>query len=179
MIDLSSSPVRHHVWQELLDVARLSRYYEALAERHRIKQSIVSFVLLLSAMTGISSLFEVLPPIAYVISSAAIAIVVVWGFIGNHSRKQALLSLVSQECARLEFEWESLWAEINTYQIDEEEAQRRNRELAERLSEVTAWPGLISVRHSRALNRKCLEAANSHIRDKYPAASYQKETMNA
>lgn len=58
---MTTSQTRNAVWQELLDTARLVRYYEALSNRYRRYHWAVRFVLLLSASSGIVALLDLLP----------------------------------------------------------------------------------------------------------------------
>ena len=78
---------RNAVWQELLDVARLVRYYEALSDRHRRNHIIVRFLLLVAAASGIAALLDQLPAIAQLIAGGLIAVLVVWDFVSDYAKK--------------------------------------------------------------------------------------------
>lgn len=45
---------RQDIWQAYLDLARLTRYYDALADRHRRNHKVIQFLLLASASGGSS-----------------------------------------------------------------------------------------------------------------------------
>ena len=152
-----SESTRHDIWRELLDVERLARYYEALAEKHRRRHLVLRILLLLAATSGIASFLEALPPVAQLIAqlvgSVAIAILVVLDFALNEARKTAVLNLIKIECRSLGNEWKSLWAKIEY--IGDDDARSENERLARRLAEVTGWAGHTEVGDDDALNEEC------------------------
>ena len=171
--------IRYHVWQELLDVARLNRYYEQLRKKHRTIELVLGGVLLVCATGGVANLFDLFPKWVTLILNAAIGITVVITFIGDFSSKRATLTLVQKECAKLEFEWEKLWADANSGLITVDDLKARNNSLAAQLSEVTCWPDLLSIKQSDKINRQSFNAANRHIKSKYPSSSYQGSQVHA
>ena len=160
---------RNAVWQELLDVARLVRYYEALSDRHRRNHIIVRFLLLVAAASGIAALLDQLPAIAQLIAGGLIAVLVVWDFVSDYAKKAAVLHVISLECSALEVEWRELWADINDNESNttDAEARGKNRKLALRISEVTGWAGHADIREDRKLNEKCEETAYRVVADWY------------
>ena len=51
---------RHDVWNEMLDIARLVRYYEALADKPRIFYYLIRGTLIFSALVGSATLLDLL-----------------------------------------------------------------------------------------------------------------------
>ena len=162
-----SDQTRNAVWQEILDVARLVRYYEALADRHRFRHSMIRFLLLAAAAGGIAALLELLPPVAQLVAGGLVALLVVWDFISNYAKKAAVLHAISLECSYLENEWRELWLDINNGTTDEDDARNRNNRLARRIADVTGWAGHADIRENRKLNEKCEEAAYRVVVDQY------------
>ena len=105
---MATEQTRNAVWQELLDVARLVRYYEVLSDRHRRNHSIVRFLLLAAAASGIAALLDVLPASVQLIAGGLVALLVVWDFIADYAKKATVLHALSLECSALEIEWREL-----------------------------------------------------------------------
>ncbi len=53
-----SDQIRNEVWQHLLDIARLVRYYAALSDRYRRNYTIVRFLLYAAAASGVAAFLE-------------------------------------------------------------------------------------------------------------------------
>lgn len=162
-----SEQIRNEIWQERLDVERLVRYYEVLAERHRIRHLGIRTILLLAATSGVASLLEVLPQVFQLIAGLSVTVLVVMDFALNEARKSAILNLIKIECRALGNEWESLWA--NLERITDDDARRENERLVRRLSEVTGWAGHTEVGEDNKLNVKCEEIAYKVMSERYAA----------
>lgn len=148
-------------------MARLVRYYEALSDQHRFKHLVVRFLLLAAAASGIAALLDLLPEVAQLIAGGLVALLIVWDFILDYAKKAAVLHAVSLQCSALETEWRELWACVNDADANDAEARRKNRQLAQRISEVTGWAGHADIRENRKLNEKCEEAAYKVMADRY------------
>ena len=160
-----SEQTRHDVWQELLDVERLVRYYEVLAKRHRRWHLAIRISLLLAATSGVASLLEVLPQSAQLIAGLMIIVLVALDFALNEARKTAVLNLIKIECRALGNEWKNLWTGLE--HIGDDEARRENERLARRLAEVTGWAGQAEVGDDDALNEQCERVAYKVMSEDY------------
>ena len=160
---------RNAVWQELLDTARLVRYYEALSDRYRHYHWAVRFVLLLSASSGIVALLDLLPdsvrqPVQLT-AGGLIALTVVWDFVSDYARKAAVLHAISMECSIVEVELKALWGELEHRSDDE--VRQKNTQLARRMTDVTGWAGQADVREDSKLNQECATSAYKVIKEQY------------
>ena len=166
-----SEQTRNDVWQELLDVARLVRYYEALSNRYRHNHMIVRFLLLVVTLGGIAALLDLLPPVAQIIAGAVVALLFAWDHAADYAKKAAVLQAISLECSLLEDEWKQLWATIcaKDANVTDEEARRMNRQLTRRISYVTGWAGQADVRDDPRLNKECEKVAHKVMADRYVA----------
>lgn len=162
---MASEQIRNEIWQERLDAERLVRYYEVLAERHRLRHLWIRIILLLAAIGGAVSLLKVIPQIFQLIAGLSVIVLVAVDFAFNGARKSAVLNLIQIECRALGNEWESLW--IGPEQISDDDARRENERLARRLSEVTGWAGHAEVGEDQKLNVKCEELAYNVMRERY------------
>ena len=103
--DMVTEQTRNYVWQELLDAARLVRYYEALSDRHRRNHSRVRFLLLAAATGSIAALLDLIPESTQLFTSAWVALLVAWDFVSDYAKKAAVLHTISLECSALEIEF--------------------------------------------------------------------------
>ena len=160
---------RNAVWQELLDTARLVRYYEALSDRYRHYHWVVRFVLLLAASSEIVALLSLLPEdvrqTVQLIAGGCIALTVAWDFVSDYARKAAVLHAISMECSIVEVELKALWDEIEHGSDDE--VRRKNTQLARRITDVTGWAGQADIGEDSKLNQECAAAAYKVMKEQY------------
>ena len=171
---MTTEQTRMDVWEEMLDIARLVRYYEKLADRHRTHFFIVQGILVLSALVGTAvflSQFKVFPQhvqeIILIIAGLALASATAWDIVANNARKAAVLHAISKECSLFEIEWMNLWAEVNGHQSEDSVVREKNRQLARRLTEVTVWAGDADIRENSKLNEECESIAYKIMSEKY------------
>ena len=160
-----SEQVRNAVWQDMLDVARVIRYYDALSDRYKHNQAVIRFLLLIAVAGGIGALLDLFPEIAQLISGGLVALLVAWDFISDYARKAAILHVISIECSALEIEWQSLWFKIET--LDDDTALNENTRLLRRISDVTGWAGQANIREDRKLNEECERVAYEVMEARY------------
>ncbi len=156
---------RNAVWQELLDVARLVRYYEAMADRHRRNHLVVRFVLLATAMGGVVAFFDLLPASVRLLLGAGIAGVVSWDLLSRYASKAAVLHAVSMECSLMETELRDVWLRLET--MEDDEARREWLRVSRRLAEVKGWAGQAGVAEDGKLNVECAEAAYATMQEQH------------
>ena len=170
---LVNQTTRNAIWQELLDVTRLVRYYDALSDKYRNKHFIVRLLLFLAASGEILTLLSLFPDnIEQSIGLLAgffIAVLVAWDFVCDYAKKAAVLHTISIECSRLETEWKSLWNELGN--MSDSEALQKNKDLAIRISEITGWAGQAGINEDPKLNQKCTMDTYNVIREKYNYAT--------
>ena len=177
-----SDLTRNMVWHEFLDVTRLVRYYEKLSDRYRRKHRIVRSLLLASAASGIANLLELLPPITQepvqLIANGLIALLVVWDFLADYGKKAEVLQTVSVQCTDLVSQWDQLWSELHDDNAGDSDIRIKNRQLGEKLTNITSWTGLVGVPLDEKLNVACQEEANRVMIPRYdltrsPVEGYQ------
>ena len=166
---MATDQTRNDVWQDVLDVARLVRYYEALSDRYRRNHLIVRFLLLAAAASGIAVLLGLLPEIVQLLAGGLIALLVAWDFVADYAKKAAVLHAISLECSALEIQWRELWADVNELDFDDAEARHQNRRLERGIMEVTGRAGHADIREDRKLNEKCEDVAHKVIAERYAA----------
>lgn len=158
---------RNAIWQDLLDVARLVRYYAALSDKHKFKHTLIQFLLLAAAFSGIAAVLQLLPEKFQLIPGALIALFIAWDFVAGYARKAAVLHTINYECNALEIEWAALWAEVQSAEISDACARDRNKKLEEKLLSVTIWAGQTDIREDPNLNKKCEKLAYKIVAEQY------------
>ena len=166
-----STSTRNLIWQLLLDAARLSRYYEELLSKFLLRKKVIDFSLLISATVSVITALGILPtwvPMwVYPLSSAAIAILVVYGFVADYTKKVSVLHSITVGCSDLHNQTEFLWADMQEAHIEEDEAIAECKRIGNRLDEVINWSVLVEIRKDEELNEACANTAYSIIADKY------------
>ena len=165
----ATDATRNAVWQEMLDTARLVRYYERMASRQYRQHLAVRLVLLASATAGVAAATNALPKIIQVGSAAVVAILVAWDFLADYANKAAVLGSIRRECSEMEVELAALWGEIQADSIDDDDARRTLAELARRVTRATDCAGSAHVPTDEQLNVRCEEAAYKAMAGRYAA----------
>lgn len=164
---MATDGTRNDVWQAILDAARLVRYYEALADRHRRRHQAVRFMLLIAAAAGVATVLDLLPDLGQALAGGLVAVLVAWDFVADYAKKAALLHTISLECSALESDWRELWHEVNDWKADDAAIRDAMRALNRRTLEATGRAGTADIREDERLNQKCAESAYKVVADRY------------
>ncbi len=162
---MASEHTRNAVWQDMIDINRLVRYYHALADRYQRKRNILRLVLFAAATGSVTAFFELLPEIVYPISSGIIPLCIALDFAQDYSTKTAVLRSVTHDCQSLEIEWQTLWN--RQAQLNDNEIIQQNTQLSQRLNMIAEKTDSIGIRENTALNEKCTDDAYQIMSDYY------------
>lgn len=161
-----SPHIRNAVWQSLLDATRLVQYYSLLWNKQaRIRRNL-RIVLLVAAGGSFTVLIEAAPTWVQVVAAILIAVIVAYDSVVDHSKKVATLKIVSQECARLEDELRSLWAQTESGTLRGSDILAKNRELEEQLRLATDKAQQIEIRIDSDLNKESAVRAYSIVENR-------------
>ncbi len=162
------------IWQEMLDVARLERYYARLRDRYLVKHQISRSILLIFAGVGVSAVVSHLISgtseweiIAGLASATVIAVCVVVDFASQSSRKLGILQAIATEINHISGELTHLWDSI--LNLPESEVVEEKYKLEKRLTQVTSWAGLADIKVNNKLNVECAQDAYQFMEEKYSA----------
>ena len=158
---------RDDVWAEMLDVARLVRYYEALSDRYRRYGVWLRVALLVSMGGGFWAVLGAFPLWAQLGAGLAVSVIAILDLVMNFSKKAAVAHTITLECGLLEKEWRDLWAYVENEDADETEARDWNRRLSGRLEEIIGWAGHADIGGDDKLNRKCADSAYAVMARQY------------
>ena len=166
----ASDATRKAVWQEMLDAARLVRYYDRMASRQQRRYLGVRLVLLVSAVAGVAATAtNALPEVIRVASGTVIAMLVVWDSHADYAHKTAVLDSIRRDCSEVEVELAVLWGEIQADSINDDEARRTLADLARRVTRATDRARSAHVPIDERLNVRCEEAAFQATGGRYAA----------
>ena len=136
---------RTSVWQDSTDAERHLRYYISLAGKYRRRHHIVRAALLgaVLAEAGVVAPLAIRYPgvlaAAAVIGVGLVVIALtVFDATSDDAKNSAKLTVASEDSQLINTEWRSLWSDIETDQIEESEARRRQREILDRTNVVSA-----------------------------------------
>ena len=166
-----SDQIRNEVWQNLLDVARLVRYYAALSDIYKRNYNIVRVLLFAVATSGVAAFLDVLPPIAQLISGGGIAVIIVWDVVSDYGKKAAILHAISLQCGELEDDCHELWRSVDNGAITNEDTILRIRQLERRMTSITGVAGYAYIREDQKLNEKCATIAYKVTENRYATES--------
>ena len=149
-----SDHARNFIWQEFLDVARCTRYYDALAQRYRQYTVIVRFALSLASTGALIGLLNVVPTPVSLVATAMIGALAILDLIWNPGEKANLLTAASHSLASMETEYRSLWENVQAERISDADAERLLRAFRAMFRSATSN---ISVGTDARLNERCAE----------------------
>ena len=150
--------IRHAVWDDMLDAARMARYAESMESHYRTCHTVVRFGLLLSASGSVAAFLNALPHGSQLYFSVAVSVLVAWDFMSDYANKIAVLGSTKRECQELETEWRDLWLDVDSPESTDLDVQRRNRELSRRLGRATI-PMDVQVKVDAKKNEICTRDA--------------------
>ncbi len=157
------------IWQQMLDVARVTRYYGTLADRYQRRQRLIRSLLLVSAIGGIAPLVTELPETLQHVASVGIGLLVVLDFLFDYAHKAAVLGTISSECGALEIDLQELWLGIQYVdeEADDAEAVRDLSRLSKRASKTTEQAKGVGVEEDRELNEESAREAYTVVAARY------------
>ena len=158
---------RNAVWQEMLDVARLVRYYDRMARQQQQRHLAIRIVLFASATAGMASAIDALPEVVRIASGALIALLVAWDFLADYANKAAILGVIRGECSEVGDELAELWGRIQSNSANDDDARLALANLKRRVTRVTARAGAANISTNERLNIRCEEDAFKALSDRY------------
>ena len=125
-----TATTKNAVWQDLIDIERLVRYYSLLSTRYHTRHRWILGAILVGTMVGVASIRE--SSIAWV-GPSIVALAVLFE---NHdrTRERAVVSdVLAQQYSLAMSDWAALWNEMNAEALSEEDVLAKKRELMNRI----------------------------------------------
>ena len=130
------------IWQHMLDVARLNRYYAKLAQRSAQRNMYVRFGLAFSGVGALAGFLELLPgslphalPAVFAVLIPALILV---DFLAGFARKAAVLEAISSDMSAIEGDYRALWERLYAGRIPDSEAMVESDLLLHRMTSATS-----------------------------------------
>ncbi|MCZ0936974.1 MAG: hypothetical protein OXJ54_17585 [Gemmatimonadetes bacterium] len=173
---------RAMVWEHVLDVTRLVRYYDRLRTRYeRMRVSIR--VIILAGATGVGlELINFLPTGHEVIKLVVATIVLlatVLDMARDYSTKRVRVGLLVEEYGQLEGRLTQLWDDIESYSISDDEVRSSLTELEAGMQKLDARSAVMGFTTSKWLNKSCAKQAYYILDDKYGGPTSRREEATA
>ena len=163
--DMVSQETRNDVWQEILDSARMIRYYEALAARYHRKHVWTMCVLIGSGASAFVAFLDVLPEVIQLIATATIGVLAAWVLLTGYEKKAAIAHSISHRCRQLDVDLRELWA--NLRELDDAEARKKLNVVAKEINNETSRSVDAGITENRKLNETITETAYKTVKERY------------
>ena len=165
-----SDRTRQEIWNELLDVDRACRYYEAVYARATKWHLIIRVAVLVALAGGIAAILDFLPgptAVYQVVLAALIAALTVWEAVANYAKKAAVSHAIYIQFTKLRVQLRDLWLLVDDEVVDEADVRRRVRELALMSGETENWAGASDITPNAKLNERTQKDAFNIVSDRY------------
>lgn len=162
-----SEATSDHVWNQVIDITRLARYWRRLSLKMTARNNWRTAVLVLPTTGAVVSLLNFLPEWAELAVNGVFAVFACWSVIGRPVEKLAAVREASRKCFDLETEVKKLWRDLG--RLDDAQAIARADELDREINRVTTKPAEFGVLGDDDLNEACEAEAHQAIRQEYAA----------
>ena len=168
-----STATRNTIWQGLLDLDRLVRYYSLLSTRYHRLQQRIRTVILLATMSGLAGLATSLPLWVAPVSVTAVAVAVLFESYDRTGERATVSDILVYRYRKAMSDWTALWDETDAGLLSDPEVLQRKHELTasiqETMGDLDDRLRLGAFGDSR-LNEKAAEDAYAVMERQYAAA---------
>ena len=168
-----SPTARNELWQNLLDINRMCRYYESLHSINTRKHFVVRVATLVLITGGITAVLDVIPNVDGFVTKTLVAlpavVLTIWDALANYSKKAAVAHASMVQSAKLRAELQDIWLEAEDDDVDEAGIRRRARELSFTIAEIEGWAGANDLQVDQKLNERTAKDAYKVVAERYGA----------
>ncbi len=140
------------IWDGLLEVTRVVRYFAILESKCRRRSNLVRLVLGVSGCGAFASAFNLLPEMSMAIFGASVSILVIYDFVFDPTRNLIQLNLVNSQLSEIEIKYRSLWERTRSGAESEEDALEKKEKIMLQMNNIAS-------RCDHKLDSKVIEAA--------------------
>ena len=169
-----SDPVRTELWQHLLDVDRMCRYYEAAYAKATRTHLLIRVSTLILITGGIAALLDLLPwptPNTEIIFASMATVLTILDAVLNYSKRAAVAHAIYVSGTRLRVELRDLWLSVEDGMANDSEIRRRMLDLSYRYAELEGWAGANDLTPDKNLNEEITQDAYQVVRGRHDAGS--------
>ena len=155
------------IWEDVLDIDRMRRYYGYLANRLGVVNDLLVMVSMAAALGGLAALLARFPewvPATVAAGSAASSTLLA---VGRFQQEASLCSEIYMQVGRIAGDWQDLWSEIDV--ADDESLRAAWNDLSRRQG-VAVERAPSEVPYWRWLARRCEREADQYWTARYASA---------
>ena len=168
-----SDRTRQELWNQLLDIDRMCRYYEAQHNRATRLYVGIRLVTLIAIAGAVGSILDLIPgptTVYQVLLAIGVALVTIWEAVFNYGKKSAVAQAIYVQAARIRIELRSLWLAVNDESdesSDDRDVRKKVRTLAGLAQEIENWAGANDFATDSNLNKQTTKEAFNVVSDRY------------
>ncbi|MDE0146107.1 MAG: hypothetical protein OXL95_09580 [Nitrospira sp.] len=163
-----SEQTQHIIWNGLLDVSRYVRYIDKLCTKYQWWRNFVYVLFGVSGSSSLLTLLNVLPGFFQSITSAAIALALIWSLTLKPGEKAERLATIKLDLDLLESEYRTLWERVYRKTINDQDAIQEHDRLTKNVTKIMSH---LNVKTDDQLNEECAEETYLVEAQRYPSVA--------
>lgn len=175
---------RATVWEHLLDVTRLVRYYDRLRTRYDRMRMAIRVIILVGA-TGVGLQLIDLLPAGYedikLVLAATILLATVLDMAKDYSTQRIRVGVMVEGYVDLERRLTQLWDGIESFSVSDDEVRSSLTDAEARMQKLDTKSAIMGFTTSKRLNKSCAKQAYYILDDRYggPTSRRSKAVVHA
>lgn len=164
---------RNAIWQGLLDLDRLVRYYSLLSTKYHRRQKGIRTVILVATLSGVAGLAAPLPFWVAPVSVTAVAMAVLFESYDRTGERATVSDILVYRYRKAMSDWTALWDATEAGLLSDPEVLQRKHELMARVQETMGDLDdrlRLGAFGDGRLNEKAAEDAYAVLERQYAAA---------
>jgi len=159
-----SDTLRNQVWTQLVEVDRLSRYYNAIASRMASSNRWRLIALAASAALGASiAMIPALPSWFAIAANALVVFLSIWLIFDNYAHKIAVVRVVCDQLSDMESRTKRIWVDVEDMSKPSEDITARWAELNVIFNSVVAKARNAGIPIDEDLRDSCEKQSNELV----------------
>ena len=159
-----SDTLRNQVWTQLVEVDRLSRYYNAVASRMASSSRWRLIALAASAALGASiAMIPALPSWYAIAANALVVFLSIWLIFDNYAHKLAVVRVVCDQLSDMQSRTKRIWVDVEDMSKPSEDITARWAELNVIFNSVVAKARNASIPIDEDLRDSCEKQSNELV----------------
>ena len=137
-----SDSTYHDIWDGLLEVSRVRRYYILCESKYRRLAAVFRIALAISGvgvLVSLGEVFEFLPVNTIALFGGLISILIIFDLIINPSKTAAQLTVVNSMLNELEDQYRALWEETKGNLVTDSQALDKKNQIVQEISRITSF----------------------------------------
>lgn len=162
---------RREIWFGICDATRHSYYYHSLNQRYQNLDTLATCILVVCGLLLLSSFWgtisQELPEWLPKGMALLIAAIAIGSRLAKFAVKAATAHTIRMECNELARKFKTLLQQVDSQEIEDEEARERLDRFLSKMDEVTAVSTEAKMKHGDRLNDRSARMAYEALRQEY------------